>query len=51
MFSNVNFASACYAETSVIQLLGFGSQSSVRATYQVAKLDTREYQDGPLMVW
>ena len=27
---NVNFAIACYAETSVLQLIGFGSQSSVR---------------------
>ena len=28
--SNVNFAIACYAETSVLQLLGFGLQSSVK---------------------
>ena len=28
--SNVNFAIACYAETSVLQLLGLGSQSTVR---------------------
>ena len=26
---NVNFAIACYAESSVLQLLGFGSQSTV----------------------
>ena len=28
--SNVNFAIVCYAETSVLQLLGFESQSSLR---------------------
>ena len=31
---NVNFAIACYAERSILKLLGFGSQSSVIETLQ-----------------
>ena len=31
---NVNFAIACYAELSILKLLGFGSQSTVIVTSQ-----------------